>query len=184
MSTAVIQYFKNDGTELKFYNSARPIMDIVSNQKDIFFDDVFDCKVLGEIIFDSNLSPLTNSIPRDIFRDTFNTLFKTFRSAGSFEGYLDVFRKVFGDSVDVTFTVPSAGRLQIDIVADSIAEENFVAARIEDDAYVYDNVKTQDDDQIVLQSIKGYETQQELEQMLFEMVPHGVFAQITLTLGA
>lgn len=79
--SVVVQKFKNDATENKFYESARPTIKDRIDQKNIFFDEAFDTKILGEIIFDSELSPLTNSIPRDIFRDTFNTLFNTFRSA-------------------------------------------------------------------------------------------------------
>lgn len=83
----------------------------------------------------------------------------------------------------MTFTVPAVGRLQIDIVADSVVLENFISRDIVDDAYVYDTMITQGGDNIVFQSVKGYETQEELEQMLFEMVPDGIFAEITLTLG-
>jgi hypothetical protein len=57
-----------------------------------------------------------------------------------------------------------------------------VARVIESNAYVYYNVITQDGvDQIVFQSIQGFTTQYELERMLFEMVPAGIFTDIDLT---
>lgn len=177
------QYFKGDATELKYFNSAAPVLDVLSSEKDAFFEDAYECFVLGEVLYDNNLSPLANAIPREIFRTSFSTIFEAFLVAGSFESYLTVFRNIFGDDVAVTFTVPDPGKLNIDIVAAGVALSPFVARYIENNAYVFDNVIDDEGDQIVFQTILGFESQYELEQMLFEMVPTGIYTEITLTVG-
>lgn len=179
-----MQFYKGDADEIKFYESIKPILNQLSVEKDDFFDEAFECFVLGEVLWDSGAIPLKNAIKREIFREAFFAIFNAFVYVGTFESYLTVFRAIFGDDVDVTFTVPGPGKLNIDIVAAGIALSNFVARRIEDNAYILDNVVTQDGDQIVFQSIKGFESQYELEKMLFEMVPDGIYTEISLSIGS
>lgn len=178
-----MQYFKGDDFEVKMTEVGIPISDVISAAKDDFFDDAFGCFVLGELLYDTNRAPLANAIPRNIFRETFESVFDSFVEAGTFESYLSVFRKVFGDDVEVTFTVPAPGKLQIEIVAAGFELSNFVANRIVDNEYVFDNVVDDDGNQIVFETVKGFQTQYELEQMLFEMVPDGIYTEITLTVG-
>lgn len=174
-------YKKEDAVELQYYNSVAPLSDILSGERDDFFEDAYECFVLGEVLYDTNRTPLANAIRRDIFRVSFAAIFESFLAAGSFESYLTVFRKIFGDDVEVDFTVPAPGKLNIDITATGVELTNFVAREIFSDAFVYSPMITQDGvDNIVFQSIKGFTSEYELEQMLFEMVPAGVFTQITL----
>jgi len=177
------QFFKGDSEELKFYNSGEPTLSALSMQKDNFWTDAYNCYVLGQMIWDSGLSPLANAIPRDIFRQSFATIFDSFLLAGSFESYLTVFRKVFGPSVDVTFTVPAAGKLNIAIVADTIEITDFIARYIDGNIYVFDEIIDDEGDNIAFQSVQGLESEYELEQMLFELVPVGIYTDITLTFG-
>lgn len=179
-----MQRFKvEDADETKFIDAGTPTFETVGLQKDEFFDGAYECHKLGEIIFDNDLSPLSNAIPREIFREAFKEIFEAFIAGGTFEAYLTVFAKIFGEDADVTFTVPAPGKLEIDIAADGVELTNFIARYIENNAYVRDNVVTQADEQIIFQTIKGFQSQYELEQMLFEMVPSGIFTTITLTLG-
>lgn len=175
------QYFKGDVRELQFFNSGAPLLDLLSAEKDAFFDDAFGCFVLGELLYDNDLAPLTNAISRDVFRESFESVFDAFIVAGTFESYLTVFRKVFGDDVDVTFTVPGAGQLQIDIVASGLVLSNFQSRRIVDGGYVFADVLTKGGENIEFQRVKGFDTQYEVEQMLFELVPAGIFTDINLT---
>lgn len=177
------QYYKGDADELKLYNSGRPILEEISLAQDDFFDDCYSCFKLGELIFDNELSPLANAITREIFRETFFELYQSFVNAGSFYSYLDVFSQIFGVTVDIQFAVPNPGHLQIDIEAGTVELAGFLARYIQDNEYLYDQVVDHEGDRIVFQSIKGFETQYELEQMLKEMVPAGIFCEISLTIG-
>lgn len=178
-----MQFFKGDSEELKYYESGRTILETLSGQKDEFFTECYGCFVLSELLYDNNYAPLANAIPRDIFRESFATLFESFLAAGSFEGYLAVFRNIFGPSVEVTFTVPAPGKLNIDIVASGLETYGMSVREIVDNAYEYFTLVDDEGDRIVLQAVKGFESQYELEQMLFEMVPDGIYTEITLTVG-
>lgn len=178
-----MQYYKGDEVELKFYNSASPLYDILSTERTDFFDDAYNCYILGEIIYDSNRSPLANAIPRNIFRESFSTIFDAFLVAGSFESYLTVFRKIFGSDVDVQFTVPGAGQLTIEIEAVGVELSDSIARVTGESSYVYYEMVTQAGENIAFQSIKGFTSEYDLKQMLFEMVPDGIYTTITLELG-
>lgn len=177
------QFFKGDAVEKKFYYSGNPIVSNLEVGKDDFFEGAYSCFKLGEVLYDSGRAPLANAIPRDIFREAFSSIFDSFLVAGSFESYLTVFRTIFGDDVVVTFTVPAPGKLNIDIVATGLALFDLISRTIQDDAYMIDEIIDQDGNNIAGQSVKGFETQYELQQMLFEMVPNGIYTEITLTVG-
>jgi hypothetical protein len=80
--------------------------------------------------------------------------------------------------------VPAPGKLNIDIVAAGTALYDFIARIIVENEYQFDTIIDDEDDTIVFQAIKGFESQYELEQMLFEMVPAGIYTEITLTIGS
>lgn len=177
------EYFKGDDTEKKFEASALPTLEDLEIQLNAFDQDAYECQAFGDIIFEDGRSPLSNAIDQQVFRASFNEVFQNFRVAGSFESYIAVFQKIFGESSDITFTIPASGKLQIDIVADEIELNDSVARIIESNQYVLYDLIDDEGDNIAFQSIKGFQSQYELEQMLYEMVPDGIYTEITLTLG-
>lgn len=176
------QYFKGDTDELKYYNSGAPVMDDLSLQKDLFYEGAFESYKLGEIIWDSGRSPLANAISREIFREAFPEIFNTFLIAGTFESYLSIFRKIFGTNVIVNFTVPAPGKLIIDIDSEDLETNTLQVRSIINNSYVFDDLLTRGSEQILVRSVKGMDSQYELEQMLFELVPDGIFTDINLNL--
>lgn len=179
-----MQNFKGDETELKFVESGRPTLSQLSANKDDFQTGAYEAAPLGDILFDDLRSPLANAIQKSIFRDAFKEIFDAFVKVGTFEAYLTVFSKIFGDDVVVDFTVPAPGKLQIDIEAAGVELADFLARSIVSETYIFDEVVDYTPDNIAFQTIKGFQTQYELEQMLFEMVPAGIYTEISLTLGS
>lgn len=177
------QKFKGDAEELKYDACAQPLLDAIGLQLDDFLSGAYAAGPLGDILVTQNRAPLSQAMAQDIFRSSFSLIFQEFQVAGTFESYLVVFRKIFGDSVDVEFTVSAPGKLAIDITTTGLDLSNFVARTLVDGVYEFDNVIYSDDDgqdNIVFQTLKGFKSQYELEQMLFELVPEGVFTAITL----
>jgi hypothetical protein len=179
-----LQYFKNDEIEQKFYNTGSPLLALVSSSKDDFLDGSYEAASLGDLIYESARSPLANAIVQSVFRDSFKEIFDAFVEVGTFETYITVFKKIFGEDCTVEFEVPAAGKLNIDIEAEGVELSNFVSRYIEDNQYLFDEIIDYDGDNIAFQSIKGFQTEYEVEQMLFEMVPAGIYTQISLTIGA
>jgi hypothetical protein len=178
-----VQYFKGDAQELKFDAAGAPILGRLNDGKVEFFDEAYSTFALGELLFDEGISPLSNAIPRNIFREAFESIIDAFVSAGTFESYLTVFRQIFGDEVEVTFGIPDPGKLTIDIVAPGVVLYDLITRYIEDNEYVIDEIVDDESENIALGAIKGFESQYEVEQMLFEMVPAGIYTEITLTIG-
>lgn len=176
-----MQRFKNDENEIKMEACASPILDAMSLQKDSFLADAYASQPLGDLIYEDSRSPLSNAILQIIFRESFPEIFEAFTVAGSFESYITVFKKIFGEDVDIDFEVPAPGKLNIDIVATGLEISEFIAREVVDGAYVYHEVVDDLDDQIIFETVKGFQTQYELELMLFEMVPAGIFTDIDLT---
>jgi hypothetical protein len=177
------QKFKGDALELKYEALFTDTLEALSMQLDAFFEDAYNSMPFGDLIFDDLRSPLSNAIAKDIFRESFGEIVDAFVEGGTFESYITVFKKIFGDTVDIEFTVPDPGQLQISIIADGVEESLFISRYIQSNDYVFDQVIDDEDDNIVFQSIKGFQSQYELEQMLFEMVPGGIYTEITLELG-
>ena len=156
----MVQFFKeNDLLEKRVYEVLKPTFDRLEAQRDLLFNDAYTNQMLGEVIWDANASPLANVIPREIFRESFASIFGVFLESGSFEGYLNVFRKVFGPNAVILFTVPSAGKLLINITGSDLKLDFLTVRSILNEKYIFDNLLTQDRDNIVLRSIKGVETQ-------------------------
>lgn len=177
------QFYKGDEIERKFYEAIAPVIAQLETGKDEFYAGAYLSFKLGEVLYDSGRAPLANAIPREIFREAYAAIFDAFLVAGGLESYLLVFRSIFGDDVDVQFTIPGPGKLLIDINATGTQTFNIIGRTIVDDSYVLANIVSRDDFNIVGRGIKGFETQYELEQMLFEMVPGGIYTVISLTIG-
>lgn len=179
-----MQFFKGDEKEMKIYNAGKGVFDQTDLQKNLFFDGAYETYALGDMLYDSGRTPLSNAIPKDVFRSAFKEVFDSFLAAGTFENYLTVFRKIFGDDVVVDFDVPAPGKLTIDIEAAGVELSKFIARYIEDNEYINDYVVDDVGDNIVFQTVKGFTNQYDLEQMLKEMVPDGIYTDINLDLGA
>lgn len=178
-----MQFFKGDEQEKKTYESALPAFEEIGTQKDLFWDGAFSCFNLGDIIWQSGMSPLANAIPQEFFREAFFALFDSFTFAGTFESYLTVFRAVFGDDVIVVFTVPAPGKLNIDITATGLQISGLLGRVVDTGGYAIDKIIDRDGNYLVGRSFKGLDSEYELRQMLFEMVPGGVYTTITLDVG-
>lgn len=176
-----MQYFKGDATEVKIAAVVDAASASIDTEQDAFLAGAYECEELGAMLWNNELSPLANAIELNIFRAAFKEIFDAFVLGGTFESYLTVFQKIFGDDVEVTFTVPAAGKLNIDILATNVDLYDFVARSIVSNAYFYDEVVDYTPDNIAFQVFKGFKSQYDLEQMLFEMVPAGIFTTITLT---
>ncbi len=148
-----------------------------------FLSDCYGTVPLGELLWDASRVPLTNAIRREIFIGCFKELFEAFSFCGTFESYITVFKKIFGDDVEIEFTVPGPGKLNIDITTSGIQEFNFIAREILSNAYVRHTIVDHNGDKILLRGILGIETPYELEKALFTMVPGGIYTQVSLTIG-
>lgn len=179
-----MQAFKGDEQEKKFYDVFASVSTLVSDSLDQFFAGAFTTAALGDMLFETRRTPLANAIKQEVYRDAFSQIFSdAFVKVGTFEAYIAVFKAVFGDDVSVEFEVPGPGKLNITIAAEGVELSNWVAREIVDNAYVESDIVDEEGENIAFQTVKGLESEYEVNVMLFEMVPAGIFTQISLTIG-
>src|SRR5690606_37380288 len=104
-----MQFFKGDEKEQKLVQALSPIFSSIRNSRNTFYNMAYTAFQLGEVIWDTGSSPIVGRVPRNVFREAFPEIFNAFQEGGSLESYLTVFRKVFGDEVDIEFVVPEPG---------------------------------------------------------------------------
>lgn len=180
-----MQAFKEtDEKEEKVVATAFPVLDLISNNRTDFFDGAYEAFPLGDVLFDLDRDPLVGVVTREIFRSSFFAIHQLFTRPGTFEFYLDVFRAVWGDDVEVEFSIPQPGVLQINIQALDVQLNIAMARRIVNNSYVYDEIILQggdyDGDNLAFQGTQGIKTQNETDTLMFELHPAGVFVQTTL----
>ena len=180
-----MQAFKEtDEKEEKVVATAFPVLDLISNDRTDFFDGAYEAFPLGDVLFDLDRDPLVGVITRETFRSSFFAIHQLFTRPGTFEFYLDVFRAVWGDDVEVEFSIPQPGVLQINIHALDVQLNIAVARRIVNNSYVYDEIMLQggdyDGDTLAFQGTQGIKTQNETDALISELHPAGVFVQATL----
>lgn len=176
------KFSQNNAQEDKIIAAGIVAFENMGISLDEFYEDCFEANPLGEVIWNLKASPLANAIDLPIFRRSFNEIFQTFNFAGTFESYISIFKKIFGETTEVTFTVPGPGELDISIEAPGLELFDWASRIIEDDAYVNYTMVDEVGDIIGLQTILGFTTEAELQLMLRELVPAGLYVTITLDL--
>lgn len=176
-----MQSFKaTDAAEKKFQDIAMPLLDAISLDRSAFVAGAYTCWILGDVLYVLKASPMAGVITQDAFRMGFYAIHDMFTRPGTFEFYLKVFRAIFGDSVEVTFTRPAPGKLEINVESLDIVQEPLMARRIVNNAYVYEALETSGGEEILFQGTQGIKNQSEMDALMRELYPAGVWVETTL----
>lgn len=179
---ANLQVFKyNDPIEPLVVEAAIAPFDDIGNDLDLFFDGAFKTQGLGAVLYDLGRDPLSGILSREVFIKSYWAIHDLFTRPGTFEYYLDVFRSIWGEDVDVVFEVPSPGVLYIDIDVLNVDVFRLIAREIEGGAYSYNPLMDREGNNLVVRSAAGTRSQSEINALMFEIVPAGIYAVTTLT---
>lgn len=173
-----MEFFKGDETEQKIVAAGSPVLAAISLSLDEFFDGAYGAAPLGGIIFDDEMVAVAKAMARDVFIRSFKELFDSWTAAGTFDSYILLFKKIFGDDSSIEFEVPGPGLLNINIIAGEFDENLFVAREIVDNEYVYSEIVDDEGDNIVFTTVHGVESQHDLEKILFTVTPVGILTTI------
>lgn len=176
------QRFKdNDADELIVINLATPSLAALTLDLDAFLAGAFECYLLGDVLYDLVRDPLADVITRPVYRSSFPAIHNLFTAPGTFEFYIDLFKKVFGDDVEIEFVIPSPGVLEINLTEATDEEFNLVAREIVDDVYVYSNLVTSDlNEPIMGVGPKAIKTQAEIDGLIAEVSAYGIYTTATI----
>lgn len=180
---ADLQRFKeNDTTEAKMIAAAMPALDEDGLDLDAFFDGAFSAYQLGDILYDLNRDAMVDAVTRDTYRRSFPAIHQLFTKPGTFEYYLEVFRAIWGNTVEVEFTIPFDGWLQINVRALDLEQFRLIAREVVDNNYVYSPLTDGDGDYLLVTDTEGIKSQQEIDALMNELTPYGVYVETTLSL--
>lgn len=171
---------QNDLVEKKVVDVLIPYMNQITLDKDLFFDESYECFRLGDVLFDLNRAPLANAIQKDFFRSSFFAIFDLFTRPSTFDFYMEVFRAIFGSTVLVEFVIPAPGRLNINITVLNLSLDKLQARQIENEVYVFYDLITENSDFIVAQIPIGPKTQSEIDAIMIELNAQGIFVTTKL----
>jgi len=178
-----LQRFKeNDEIETKMIAVAMPTLEGLGADRDDFFAGAFSCFLLGDVLYDLDRDPMSGVITREVYRSSFPAIHQLFIRPGTFEFYLTVFRSIWGEDVDVTFTIPSPGVLEINVESIGIDLFEFAAREIVDNEYVFSPIVDEEGDSIMFQDTVGIKTESEIDALMEEISPEGIFTTTTLSL--
>lgn len=175
------RFQENSVNEATVIGLALPSLETLGTDHDTLFAEAFACYLLGDVLYDLGRDPLADVITRPVYRTAFPAIHDLFTRPGTFEFYLEVFRKIFTDDVDVEFVIPGPGQLEINVSSLTLEESYIMARQIVDDAYVYHRVVTSDlNEPIMAVGVKGIKTQKEIDGLIVEISAHGVFTTANL----
>jgi hypothetical protein len=175
------QLFKGDPTENKFENAARPAFDACAQTKQQFYDAGYTTADFLLMLYDAGRMPFSQRVPREAFVSFIRQAIPNFPFTGTFESYMLILTGIFGGAVEVLFTIPAEGRLQIEVNAGGATVDfEWVAQTFVDGGFVIDQIVASDGDQLVLSSIVGIETEGQLQALFDELIPAGIQTEITL----
>ncbi len=178
-----MQLFKeSDAKEVKVRDCVLPLLQNLGVERDAFYNGAYTCFEFGDVLIALNASPLADTISAEAFRTGFFAIHELFTRPGTFEFYLEVFRAIFGDDVDVEFVVPAPGRLQINIESLTTLTADFLSRSIVDNVYERDEVVDHDGFNIAFQGTVGIKTQSEMDALMVELHPAGLFVETDLEL--
>lgn len=177
-----LQRFKeNDETESKVIAVAMPTLNALGGERDDFFNGATTAFGLGEVLYDLDRDPMSGVISRDVFVKSFPAIHQLFTRPGTFEFYLEVFRSIWGNSVEIEFDVPSPGVLTINAVVLELDQFNLAAREIFNDLYEFNEIIDHENDNIVIRDTIGIKTASEIDALMNELAPEGIFVVTTLT---
>jgi hypothetical protein len=170
--------FKGDDTELKMVACAEPAFAQTSQSLDEFYEGCYEASPFLLMLYEENRVPFSERVKRDAFVEFIKEVLRRFPVIGTYEAYLFILRAIFGELSDITFTVPAAGKLQIDVNATSSLEFDFIGRDALGNTF---NMTTQDGLTLGFRGVSGIETEYELELLFSEIMPAGITPDITLT---
>lgn len=174
------QKFKGDTSELAMEAAGATAFDLVSLAQDRFFDGCYETEDFLLSLYDNGRMPFSDRVPRDAFVSFIKQAIPNFPFTGTFEAYIFIIKSIFGADAEILFEVPAAGQLEIVINSSASLEFDWIATEFVDGSYINYEMTTMDGDFLQFRGISGITSQAQLNQLLSELIPAGIYPSITL----
>lgn len=175
------QKFKGDSTETLFEEAGRGALDTCSAALSEYYAGAYTAGEFLLMLYDAGRMPFSDRVPRDSFLLFIKQAIPNFPFTGTFDSYLFILEAIFGAGTDVLFELTDPGKIGITVNAADTVLFEFIGREFVDGAYVNFELIDDSGDAFVFTGISGIDSQAELEQLLAELIPVGIVADITLT---
>jgi hypothetical protein len=179
-----IQKFKpNDDREEKVIDAFLQVIEPIEDGFDSFYAGAYSTYSLGDVMFALQRDYIASAISQELYRIAFYKIHELGDRIGTFETYLEIFRAIWGDDVEIVFSSPAPGILNINAGNLGVALYQWVAERIEGMSFVFDPVvdhETPTPDNIVFQSTIGINVQEGMNRFIKMISVHGITTTCTL----
>lgn len=176
----ITQSFKGDAFELQMEASGRPAFDVCELALDAYLESGYTASDFLLMLYDEGRMPFSDRVPRDSFLSFIKQAIPNFPVTGTFESYIFILQAIFGEGSGVLFELSDPGKIAILVNAASSVDFEAIAREFSNSQYSIYNLVTDDGDQIIFGGISGIDSEAELTQLLSELIPAGVVADITL----
>lgn len=173
-----VQYFKGDDQELKFYESAAPLMDATSADLSRFSEGAYTAADFLLMLYDEGRFPFSDRVPREAFVAFILGCISNSNFIGTYESYIFLVQSIFGAQSLISFDETDPGVLNMTVSTSSSLAFDFVVL---DGSTIYSLV-TAEGETLSLFGIAGIENEAELNALLAEFVPAGIYPNIELVL--
>lgn len=176
----MVQNFKGDAVELKMQACATPAFQITGTALDSFLEGGADSDPFLLMLYDEKRMPFSDRVTRNVFVPFIKKALLNFPFIGNFESYIFILKEIFGADAEVIFDVPAEGHLLVSVNAAAGLSFEAIGREYKDGVYEFFNLITQDGEQIIFSGIAGIETEKELSLLFSEIIPAGIFPEISL----
>lgn len=180
----ITQKFKGDSTELKMEAAAEAAFDVVSVGLDAFNEEGYNASPFLLMLYDEGRMPFADRVPRDSFVAFIKEALTRFPFTGTFESYIFIIESIFGEGSGVLFDVPAAGKLEILVNAASSIESDFTTSTVVSGSIQTDTVVDDLGNVLVFAGLSGIDSEFELKTLLSEIIPAGIYPDVTLAFFA
>lgn len=180
----ISQKFKGDDTELKMEAAALPAFQVCNTGLDAFALSGYNASPFLLGMYDDGRMPFADRVPRDSFVAFIKEALARFPFTGSFESYIFILEAIFGAGSGVLFNIPAPGKLEIAVNAASSIEFDWITAEFVDGVLTNSTMIDSSGSQMVFGGVSGIDSEFELEMLLAEIIPGGIFPAVTLAFFA
>ena len=138
----------------------------------IWISDAYKNHQLGQMLHESNSFELGAYLKEAFIREKYDLVVEAFAHLGTYEAYILLLKATFGEDITIVFTNPSAGVLNVTVDNYGVDGDNLTTQ-------VPDNLTTQVPENLVTRKIDSLLSPKEMELLLQQMVPEGIFATFT-----
>ena len=133
------QNFNGDNLEMKFCGAFDAVFDDIKSALTQFIEECYGAKALGYTLYDSGAAVLDGVVARDVFADYYDDIFRQFPYGGTFESYLFILKRIFGEQAEISFEILASAALRINIKSDKNAFFKWVESILSETAISDEN---------------------------------------------